>query len=178
MKDEIIFGYKCFNKGLINRYGYQFEVGKTYHTDGIIKYGNHGNGYHIAKRLEDTLKFFTKDDEYGNIILNEDIDIVYVRCYGEYDEIPDNYEFDYAGDYDMYACEYMKIIKILTRDEILEYALSISSEQLKRFLMYFKLTEEEKVLFKEKYQNDNYILNYIAYYQDGNKEMFTKRRKK
>ena len=48
----MIKGYKCFNKGLINRYGKKFEVGKIYHQDGDIKFGINGNGFHMCSNLE------------------------------------------------------------------------------------------------------------------------------
>lgn len=176
--NKIFYGYKCFNKGLINRKGRKFETGKIYHTIGKVKYGNKGNGFHVAKHLEDTLKFFTKDDDKGNTIMNEDIDIAYVKCYGNYDDIPNTYANEYAGDYDMYAYEYMEIEKVLTREEIIKYALNLYSDRLQRFLMYFKLTDEEKEMFKQIFKNNNNILDYIAYYQDNDKELFQRKKVK
>lgn len=34
----MVEGYKCFDKGLINRYGEKFEIGKIYHVVGIVKF--------------------------------------------------------------------------------------------------------------------------------------------
>ena len=45
-----IIGYKAFDKGLINRYGTKFEVGKIYIAEGAIKFGNQGNGFHLCKK--------------------------------------------------------------------------------------------------------------------------------
>lgn len=160
-------GYKCFNKGLTNRYGIKYEIGKEYHCDKEIKFGNNGHGFHVCKRLEDTLKFF-----------DSNIDIAYVKCYGKYDEIKDTQENDYNDNYDMYAFEYMIIEKILSREEIISYALNLNDERIKKFLMYFKLTPEEKNIFKNKYKDRQHILNFIAYYQDGDKEAFTHREKR
>ena len=42
-----IIGYKCFDKGLINKYGKKFSVGKIYIMLGTIKFGINGNGFHI-----------------------------------------------------------------------------------------------------------------------------------
>ena len=47
-----------FNDDLTNRYGTKFEVGKTYHANGDIKFGNDGNGFHMCKNIEDTLRYF------------------------------------------------------------------------------------------------------------------------
>ncbi len=162
--DEIsLIGYKCFNKNLINRYGQKFEIGKTYHTDGNIKFGNNGNGFHMCLRLEDTLRYFDA--------INDDVDICLVKCYGKYAKGEDDY-YDY---YDMYSFENMYIIKLLTREEIIDYALKLYGYRAERFISLFKLTEEEIEIFKEKYQCNPNILEYIAYYQEGDKEIFERK---
>ena len=48
-------GYKAFNKGLTNRYGRKFEIGKQYSLDGKISFGNDGNGFHFCKNIEEVL---------------------------------------------------------------------------------------------------------------------------
>ena len=153
-------GYKCFNKGLVNRYGFKFEEEKIYHCEGEIKFGNDGNGFHVCKRLEDTLRYFDA--------MNGEIDICEVNCYGNSDEGKD----DYNEYYDMYAYEYMVIKKILSREEIIDYAIKLNEIRAKRFISLFKLTDEEIVLFKEKFKKNNLILNTIAYYQEGNKDAY------
>ena len=30
MDNDIIYGFKAFNKGLVNRYGYKYEIGKLF----------------------------------------------------------------------------------------------------------------------------------------------------
>ncbi len=156
----MFYGYKCFNKGLINRYSNKFEVGKEYHCDGVIQFGNEGNGFHVCKRLEDTLRYFDA--------MNKEVDLTKVRCHGLFDTYEDNYN-DY---FDMYAYEYMEIIKILTREEIIEYGLQLNELAVKRFLSLYKLKEEEIELFKEKYNNRS-VLDTISYYQEGNKDTYT-----
>ncbi len=161
-----IYGYKCFTKGLINRHGKQFEIGKEYHCDKEIKFGNEGNGFHMALRLEDTLKYF-----------DQDIDIAYVKCYGKYDEIPDTKENEENDNYDMFAFEYMVIEKVLTREEIITYMLNAWESSVLKFIIYFKLTEEEKQLFRERFKTNSKIQKYISYYQDGDKEVFDYKRR-
>ena len=162
-------GYKCFDKGLINRYGTKFEVGKLYHTDNEIKFGNDGNGFHVCKRLEDTLRYFDA--------MNGEVDIAKVKCYGNYQK----YEDEYNDYYDMYAFEYMIIDKVLTREEIINYGIHLYEMQVKRFISGFRLTKEEIIMFKEQFKKNQNILNTIAYYQEGDKEVFnrqyTKKRK-
>lgn len=53
-----VLGYKCFNKDLTNSYGTIFEIGQIYTIQGDIKFGTKGNGFHMCKRLEDTLRYF------------------------------------------------------------------------------------------------------------------------
>ena len=145
-------GYKCFNKGLINRYGDKFEIGKLYHNENVIKFGNDGNGFHVCKRLEDTLRYFDA--------MNDEIDIAKVICHGTYDD----YEDDYYG--------YMLIEKVLTRDEIIDYGLNLYENRAKRFISLFRLTPEEIQLFKEKYYRNIDLLNAIAYYQENDTDVY------
>ena len=169
-KDNLIKGYKCFNHGLINRYGIEYELHKVYHANPPIRFGNNGNGFHMCKRLEDTLKYF--DAKKTNVDLTE------VTCFGAYDEIPNTYENEYNDNYDMYAYEYMIINKILTRDEIIDYMFKTHEERIKKFLMYYKLTDEEIKLFRQTYNDNRNIEAYIDYYQDDIKDAFVKRRKR
>ena len=162
----MLSGYKCFNKGLTNRYGKKFEVGTLYHCDKDIKFGNNGHGFHMCKNLEDTLRYFDA--------MNEEIDICKVICNGEID----HYNDEYNGYYDMYAAEYMFIEKILSREEIISYALNLTDYQIKRFISLFKLTDEEKKLFIDKFNVFPDVLDYIAYYQNNDKEVFKRRIKK
>ena len=162
---EKIHGYKCFNGDLTNRFGQKFEVGKTYHVDGEIIFGNDGNGLHMCKHLEDTLRYFDAID--GEIAICE------VTGFGNLAEGEDKYN-DF---YDMYACEYLTTDKLLTREEIIAYGLNLYEERAKRFISLIRLTPEEIALFKEKYKNNMVVLEYIAYYQEGDKEIFNRRRK-
>ena len=158
----MLTGYKCFDKGLINRYGQKFEVGKVYHCSKDIKFGNIGHGFHICKNLEDTLRYFDA--------MKGEIDICLVECFGKYHE----YEDDYYGYYDMFAFENIIIKKVLTREEIIEYALNLPAFKVVRFISLFKLTPEEIILFKNKYQKDHDVINTIAYYQEGDLNAFNK----
>ena len=155
-----MYGYKCFNQGLINRYGHKFEMGKTYHAESEIKFGNNGNGFHICTNLEDTLRYF---DAFNN-----EVDICLVCCYG------DNslYNDEYYGYYDMYAFEYMKIIKKLSREEIFEYAKRLSDYRLKRFISLMKLTQNELEEIKNLFKDNEDILKCILYYQENKTDVY------
>lgn len=158
-------GYKCFDKELINRYGIKFEVGKLYHCNDEIKFGNNGNGFHVCERLEDTLRYFDAMDK--------EVVIAQVQCYGNYDE----YEDDYNEYYDMYAFEYMIIKKILSREEIIDYVIHLHTIRVNRFISLFKLTEKEIAMFKERFKESPDVLDTIAYYQEGDKEVFYAKKK-
>ena len=157
----MIIGYKCFNKELTNRYGMQFEEGNTYHVSGDIKFGNNGNGFHLCKNLEDCFRYFDA--------MNEEVDVCRVMGYGKMVSRED----DYYGYYDMYSVEYIKICKKLSREEIISIIINSNNIfSVIRFVSLFKLTEEEKEMFKELYKLEPLVLNNIAYYQEHDKNAF------
>jgi hypothetical protein len=81
---------------------------------------------------------------------------------------------DEQGYYDnYYAAKKLRIDKILTRKEILEYILKINNEfRVINFLMYFKLTDEEIDYFIARYDKSIKILKAILYYQKGMKDIY------
>lgn len=131
----MIKGYKAFNSNMTNRYGEKFEVGKTYHANGKIKWGNEGNGFHFCTYLEDCFRFFS----------SEDVLVAQVIGYGDMEQ----YDDDYYGYYFMYVSEYMDIVKLLTRDEIIQEMLCVNEDRKNRFIRDFKLTKEELRQFEE-----------------------------
>ena len=149
----MIVGYKCFNKGLINKYGIVFEVGKCYHVDGEIKFGDKGNGFHMCLNLEDTLRYFDG--------FNEEIEICEVYGFGKVREFFD----DYNEYYNLYSCEYLLVLRVLDREEIIKIMLESNYHNTIRFIQGFKLTNSELELFKRKYNNDKMIFNTIKCYQ-------------
>ena len=154
-----IIGYKCFNKDLLNRYGKKFRLGKIYITEGSIKFGNSGNGFHLCKNMEDTFRYFDA--------MNENVDICKVRASGVIVEYSD----DYYGYYDMYAAEKLEILHVLSRREIIEYALSLNDERLKRFLSGIKLTDKEiKEILSLHSASD--VKATIDYYQKKKKDAY------
>lgn len=156
-----IKGYKAFNKDMTNMYGKKFELGKTYSVNGEIKYGTTGNGYHFAKRLEDTLRYVNA--------LTEKVQIAEITATGTIKESFD----EYNGYYEVYSAENIRIDRVLTRKEIIEEFLNMNSDiRLERFLKSFKLSNSEIELFKEKCKPSQYLINIIKYYQEHDKEVF------
>lgn len=156
-------GYKIFNRGLINRYGVEFEVGKAYTLDisnHDIEYGINGYGFHFVKRPEDALRYFDA--------INGDIDITCVESLGQLKEYYD----DYYGYYDLYVTNSMFIKHVLTREEIIDYMLNTEDKRIERFIQGFRLNEEELKIILEKYPTD-VIYRAIEYYQRGNKDIYS-----
>ena len=54
--------------------------------------------------------------------------------------------------------------------------LNTWEDRVCRFVMYYPLTEEEKQLFIEKFKTSNKVMQFIAYYQDNDKEAFKRKR--
>ena len=175
MTDEVkynknwIYGYKAFNKNLTNQYGEKYKIHKLY-TDPRI---NDGGGYHFCKNLEDVYFFYRDSDT---------TEIYHVCGRGK----TYYYSNDYCGLYDVYATEKLIILDLATREEIINMFLNgknITQDRLLRFISFFKMSKEELLLFKNKYSNNdniymnsNNIMNYLSYYQEGNKDAFSKKR--
>lgn len=159
-----MFGYKCFNKDMTNRYGQTFEVGKTYFIDGKIKFGNNGHGFHMCERMEDTLRYFDA--------MQEEVNICFVLGSGEIVSYVD----EYYGYYDMFAVSSLKIIKQLTREETILKGLLLNEVNVKRFISGYKLRPTEINIFKTKFCNDLSVLETIEYYQEEKLDAFVKKR--
>jgi hypothetical protein len=162
-----IIGYKAFNVDLTNRYGEKFEVNKTYSTSGPISFGNKGNGFHFCKNIEDTLRYFDAVES----------EVVIAEVIGTNDIV--TAEDEYNGYYDMYCARTIKIHRIIERKELVQmFLLRITSEpRVSRFIQLFKLTEEELEMFKLRYASSIQIMDAIAYYQEGKKDVYEKRNK-
>ena len=83
----MIFGYKCFDEGLVSQYGDQYEVGVEYRSRNV-KF--HKSGFHMCARLEDTLRYFDTTKEF---------DICEVVGFGNIHQINDEYNGFKPGDF-------------------------------------------------------------------------------
>ena len=106
-----VIGYKGFNKDFTNRYGNKFEIGKVYHADGEIKWGNNGNGFHLCTNIEDCFRYVDSDTSV----------ITEVIGFGKMKE----YDDEYYGYYDMYVCENLRIVRVISREEIISMMLHL-----------------------------------------------------
>ena len=130
-----ITGYKVFYKGLINRHGQTFEVGKSYAVQGNVVWGNSGNGFHFCENLEDCFRYIDT--------FNFEIEVAEVIGFGEIIEVSD----DYYGYYDMHVSKGITITKVLSREEIIAIMLEKDADKKLRFLRDYRLIEEESSLF-------------------------------
>ena len=160
---DYIKGYKSFKQGLITNGDIKFEVGVPMHSNGEIQAGpKGGNGFHMCLNFEDTFRFIE------NPILCE------VTGYGT---ISKEYIDDYNGYYGIYACSDMIVNRIISREEIIEMAKSLYEERLIRFIMTYKMTDEEVKELLTIPMSD-IIKSYIDYYHYGNKDVFEMKTKK
>ena len=126
-------GYKAFNKDETNRYGKKYEENTVYKAEGPLQFGNHGNGFHFCKRLEDTLRYFPA--------MEEEIQIAEVTSLGEQVE----YDDDYYGYYDLFAARTIRIDKFLTREEIVDmYLVMDNDDRIKEASVLYDLGDKTK----------------------------------
>ena len=123
-----IIGFKAYNHGLINRYGEKYEIGVGYALNPNLKWKS--NGFHFSKNLEDVLRYYDGFDE---------IDICLVIGYGNIKTFYDDY-----NDYETIVSDHLRITRVLSREEILNYAKNLSDNRLCRFISGFYLTEDEQ----------------------------------
>ena len=161
MYKNYIWGYKCFNEYMLCNYdNFKMEPNKLYKVNEDIKFRK--KGFHFCLRLEDTLRYFGEIDdkkEICKIIALGDIDW-YNDYYNEY--------------FDMGCTNVIYIGNVMSRGEIINYIDQVSDCRFIRFIMGYRLSNEELLYFKNKYRNNNYVMNNIRYYQDGDKEIFNK----
>lgn len=158
-----IKGYKAFNKDRTNRYGKRFEEHTIYQVEGPPSFGNKGHGIHFCKRLEDTLRYVPADEE--------EVSIAEITSLGSVAQSFD----DYYGYYDLYSGNKVRIDRFLPREEIINMFLELPTPRVKRFLQTFLLTEEEIKLFQARFKGTDEIELALAYYQEKDKEAYTKR---
>lgn len=154
-----IVGYKAFNNDKTNRYKKAFELNKIYRVTGDIKFGVCGNGYHLCTNICDVFRYFKKS-------LN--INVALVVGSGKYDVFND----EYYGYYNMYATEYIKIIRFLSREEIINKVINSAENDIIKFIVTSKMSENEIKLFINLFKCNIQILKYILYYQLMQEDVF------
>ena len=147
-----MIGYKAFDYDLVNTYGMKFDLNVEYSLSGELKFGNNGNGFHFCTNLEDTLRYV----DGANAI------IVMVEALGNLKQ----YDDEYNGYYDMFVTNKIKIIKVLTKEDILKYKFKLPEFRMIRLISsYFQFSEEDLQMLEMLYQNNDSIIKAIRYYQ-------------
>lgn len=156
-----VIGYKAFNN-MMDRYGNTYELNKDYHAKGRIKWQE--NGFHFCKNLEDVFRYYDGFDENTVVCMIEGYGTILTYC------------DSYAEYFDMYVASDIKILKVLSREEIINEVLNKNIFSVQRLIAGYKLTEEEidLILKKADYERIN---QYINYYQKNDKEAFQRKRK-
>lgn len=160
----MLVGYKSFNKGLVNNYGKPFEIGKTYSTTGPIIAGNNGKGFHMCEHMEDTFRYFYEEGK-------GDFDVCLVRGSGLSD-----YKYDEYYDYEMYAFQTMEIIRLLTREEIVNYGIDLRDNRFRKYISTIRLNSEEIERFEKRLLETHRLmeLQHLDYYQKGEEDAYVK----
>lgn len=156
-----ITGYKAFDN-MKDQYGNSYEVNKEYTQPGTIKFGT--NGFHFCTHIADVLRYCDG--------FNDNTIICLVEASGEIDV----YQDEYNEYFDMYSSSNLKIVKVLSREEIMDIALSENVHHVIRFIKGYKLTDEEINQIMDLYPN-SIIKDYIDYYQKNDQEAFIRKRK-
>ena len=155
-------GFKVLNKGLINRYGFQYELNKKYILDGELKWSE--NGFHFCKYPEDTLRYI---DAFNN-----DFSLTEVEGTGDIVE----YDDDYNGYYDMYASSEMTIIRVVPNFVFFQMVVNSRNDaRVKRLIQTMRLNEEQCAIINILYPE---LKQYIDYYQHNDQEAFSRKLKK
>ncbi len=157
-----MYGYKAFNKGLTDNYGNIYELNKNYFYDGNIKFKQ--SGFHFCENLEDVLRYYNS--------FERDIEICLIKAFGNIV----TYNDEYYGYYNMHSSSNFMILKVLSRKEIIDIMLNTNEVRICRFIMGFKLTEDEIDIILNKF-NSKMIIDYISYYQKNDKDVFKRARR-
>lgn len=158
----MVYGYKCFNGDMSNRYGKKFIVGKRYKVDGNIKFGVNGNGFHMCKNIVDVFRYYDTGND----------DFMLCEVIGSGKIV--SYDDEYNGYYDMYCVEIIDIIRIIDRLEIINMVLEMNENSVIRFIQLFKLSDDEIKLFRDKFEDNIYIMLALDYYQYGKLDVYDK----
>lgn len=154
----LVIGYKGFNSDFTNRYGDKFEVGKVYDAGEEIKWGNQGNGFHLCTHIEDCFRYVDSETS----IMTEVIGFGNVQKYDD----------SYYGYFDMYVVQYLKIIRVISRKEIIEIAKTLPDNRLERFIQTYELNDDETDEIMETSYGKTKVLKALQYYHFGDKGVY------
>lgn len=155
-----MIGYKAFKSDGTNRYGEKFEIDKKYHIDGNIlaRFGHEGNGYYYCTNIADVFRFFPPDD----------VKVGVIEATGKIDRSHDEY-----NDYEIFACSDMKLLKYLTREEVLNLVIMDGRYSIEKAIKTYKLTPEEKDTVLDSVRGDFLLMQQVLWYCYDKKDIFS-----
>ncbi len=151
-----ITGYKAFNN-MKDYFGNTYEPG--------IEYGSKDNKFHYCGHIADVFRYYNGFDDNTIVCKVEGSGEIY-----KYDDEV----YDYL---DMYESSNLKVLKPLSREEILETAFNDGVMSTLRLISSYKLTDEEINTILDRYCYEPSVKNYINYYQKNDEKAFTRNRK-
>lgn len=151
--EKMVRGYKSFLPDRKSIDGKIYQEGMEYRTNDFVRVQK--GGYHFCTLLEDTLLWFQ------TTLAPLGVEIAEVTGSGIIDEADDKY-CDMHWVMDTYASEKLKIERFLTREEIIDYGLSLQPYRRNRFLSRIALTFDEFLLFYEKLED--YEIDQLDFY--------------
>ncbi len=139
--------YKAFNLDLTNRYDNTYKLNKWYSND--------EPAFFFATNFEDCFRYY---DSNNSLLCEIEID-------GDTEYIND----EYYGMYDIGKTSAFKIVKILSREEIINMATSLSIHRKKNFIKCFELIDDEIEYFKKFIKNNSELINFEYKYSNKKK---------
>ena len=153
-------GYKTLDYGLINQYGFKYELNKEYHLNGELDWTK--NGFYFCDKPESTLRYA---EDKNNCLITE------IEAKGKIICCDDTFENLSQGVEGIYASDTMIIKRIISREELIEMVYNSNNiDRAKTLNMYLKLTPEEIEFLLEKFKEP--LIPYIEYYQYNDKDAF------
>ena len=140
-----VIAYKAFFENLTNQIDdINYEVGKEYSVEGDIQWME--NGFHMCKEPEDCF-FYLKPSKAK-------VELTLVRGFGDLYSLDTGHKAYDDRNGIAYVCRSMEILKVFSREEIVEIGLNLLGHRLEKFIERFPLTKEEALLFKEKFKDE------------------------
>ena len=161
---KTVTGFKAFNTDILESLEKNNEGKIIIQKDTKEKYKN---GIYLAKNIEDSLKYVDRTKE---------ISIAKVKGF---DNVEERYNSFYEF-YGIYTADNVEIQKILSRKQIINEVLKGKNNdfRIQRFISLYKLTDEEIDTLRKECQGIVKNLDkYIEYYQYGQEDAFTRKRK-
>lgn len=82
------------------------------------------------------------------------------------------YDDEYYGYFNMYVAEFLKVVRLVTRDELINMAKMLPEERLVRFIQTFKMSDDETDKVLENSKGKVKVLKAVQYYHFGNKHIY------